>query len=67
MLLVVGRDDVTVEVALRGVSTPLAVTEWRRLPAKVRQALPSAEDLSATVARTVREIESTAPAALRRD
>ena len=58
MLLVVGRDDVTVEVALRGVSTPLAVTEWRRLPAKVRQALPSAEDLSATVSRTVREVES---------
>jgi predicted nuclease of restriction endonuclease-like (RecB) superfamily len=27
MLLFVGRDDVTVEVALRGVSTPLAVTE----------------------------------------
>lgn len=58
LLLVVGRDDVTVEVALRGVSTPLAVTEWRRLPAKVRQALPSAEDLSATVSRTVREVES---------
>ena len=66
MLLVVGRDDVTVEVALRGVSTPLAVTEWRRLPAKVRQALPTAEDLRPTVTRTVREIESTAPAALRR-
>ena len=31
LLLVVGRDDVTVEVALRGVSTPLAVSEWRRL------------------------------------
>ena len=62
MLLVVGRDDVTVEVALRGVSTPLAVTEWRRLPAKVRQALPSAEDLSATVTRTVREIESASAA-----
>ena len=62
MLLVVGRDDVTVEVALRGVTTPLAVTEWRRLPAKVRQALPTAEDLSATMTRTVREIESTAAA-----
>jgi predicted nuclease of restriction endonuclease-like (RecB) superfamily len=59
ILLVVDRDDVTVEVALCGVSTPLAVTEWRRLPPKVRQALPSAEDLSATVTRTVREIEST--------
>jgi predicted nuclease of restriction endonuclease-like (RecB) superfamily len=65
MLLVVGRDDVTVEVALRGVGTPLAVSEWRRLPTKVRQALPSAEDLSATVTRTVREIESAAPVALR--
>ena len=64
MLLVVGRDDVTVEVALRGVSTPLAVTEWRRLPAKVRQALPTAEDLRPTVTRTVREIESTTPVAL---
>lgn len=63
MLLVVGRDDVTVEVALRGLTTPLAVTEWRRLPAKVRQALPSAEDLSAAVTRTVREIESTTAAA----
>jgi predicted nuclease of restriction endonuclease-like (RecB) superfamily len=63
MLLVVGRDDVTVDVALRGVTTPLAVTEWRRLPAKVRQALPSAEDLSATMTRTVREIESTSTAA----
>jgi predicted nuclease of restriction endonuclease-like (RecB) superfamily len=62
MLLVVGRDDVTVEVALRGISTPLAVTEWRRLPAKVRQALPSAEDLTETMTRTVREIESTTPA-----
>jgi predicted nuclease of restriction endonuclease-like (RecB) superfamily len=63
MLLVVGRDDVTVEVALRGVSTPLAVTEWRRLPARVRRALPSAEDLSATVSRTVREVESASPVA----
>ena len=63
LLLVVGRDDVTVEVALRGVSTPLAVTEWRRLPAKVRQALPTAEDLRPTVTRTLREVESTVPAA----
>jgi predicted nuclease of restriction endonuclease-like (RecB) superfamily len=66
MLLVVGRDDVTVEIALRGVTTPLAVTEWRRLPAKVRQALPTAEDLRPTVAQTVCEIESTGSAVLRR-
>jgi hypothetical protein len=52
-------------VALRGVGTPLAVSEWRRLPTKVRQALlPSADDLSATVTRTLREIESAAPVAL---
>jgi predicted nuclease of restriction endonuclease-like (RecB) superfamily len=37
ILLVVGREDVTVEVALRGVTTPLAVTEWRRLPPEVRR------------------------------
>jgi len=63
MLLVVGHDDVTVEVALRGVSTPLAVTDWSRLPAEVGQALPSAEDLSAAMTRSIREIESTAPTA----
>jgi hypothetical protein len=66
MLLVVGREDVTVEIARRGVSTRLAVTEWPRLPAKVRQALPTAEDFRPTVAQTIREIESTAPPALRR-
>jgi predicted nuclease of restriction endonuclease-like (RecB) superfamily len=60
LLLVVGRDDVTVEVALRGINTPLAVTEWRALPTKLRQALPTAEALTETVTRTVREIESVA-------
>jgi predicted nuclease of restriction endonuclease-like (RecB) superfamily len=60
ILLVVGRDDVTVEVALRGISTPLAVSEWRRLPPEVRRALPTAKDLTETVTRTVREIESAA-------
>jgi hypothetical protein len=66
LLLVIDRDDVTVEVALRGVSTPLAVTERPCLPAEVRQALPTAEDFGATVAQTVRQIESPAPPALRR-
>ena len=60
ILLVVGRDDVTVEVALRGISTPLAVSEWRRLPPEIRRALPTAEDLTETVTRTVREVESAA-------
>jgi predicted nuclease of restriction endonuclease-like (RecB) superfamily len=60
ILLVVDRDDVTVEVALRGITTPLAVTEWRRLPSEVRRALPTAEELTETVTRTVREIDSAA-------
>jgi predicted nuclease of restriction endonuclease-like (RecB) superfamily len=58
LLLVVGRDDVTVEVALRGINTPLAVTEWRALPTKVRQALPTAEALTATMTQTVRDLDS---------
>jgi predicted nuclease of restriction endonuclease-like (RecB) superfamily len=66
MLLVVGRDDVTAEVAQRGVSTLLAVTDWPRLPAEVRQALPTAEDFRPTVAQTIRDIEPTAPPVLRR-
>lgn len=60
ILLVVDRDDVTVEVALRGITTPLAVTEWRRLPPEVRRALPTTEALTETLTRTVREIESAA-------
>lgn len=55
VLLVVDRDDVTVEVALRRITTSLAVTEWRRLPSEVRRALPTTEDLTETVTRTVRE------------
>jgi hypothetical protein len=51
MLLVVGRDNARVEVALRGVSTPLAVTEWRRLPAKVRQDRAAAEPVAALPVR----------------
>jgi predicted nuclease of restriction endonuclease-like (RecB) superfamily len=66
MLLVVGRDDVTVEVALRGVSTPPAVTVGPSLPAEVRQAIPAAEDFRRVVAQTFREIESTAPPVLPR-
>jgi predicted nuclease of restriction endonuclease-like (RecB) superfamily len=54
MLLVVDRDDVTMEVGPRGTSTRLAVTEWPRLPAEVRRALPTAEDFGPTVAQTVR-------------
>jgi YhcG PDDEXK nuclease domain len=58
ILLVVDRDDVTVEVALRGITTPMGVTEWRRLPSEVRRALLTTEALTETVTRTVREIES---------
>jgi predicted nuclease of restriction endonuclease-like (RecB) superfamily len=57
ILLVVGRDDITVEVALRGIGTPLAVSELRMLPEEVRRELPSAADLSRAVAETVKEVE----------
>jgi hypothetical protein len=41
ILLVVGRDDVTVEVALRGISTPLAVSECGGCPLRcVARCLP---------------------------
>jgi predicted nuclease of restriction endonuclease-like (RecB) superfamily len=62
ILLVVGRDDVTVEIALLGINTPLAVSEWKRLPSEVRRALPSAEELAETMTRTVREIDSSVSA-----
>jgi predicted nuclease of restriction endonuclease-like (RecB) superfamily len=57
ILLVVGRDDVKVQVALRGISTPLAVSEWRQLPPEVRAALPSTDDLSRAVTQAVREVD----------
>ena len=63
MLLVIERDDVGGEFGRPRVTTSLTVAEWPRLPANVRQALPTAEDLRPTVTRTVREIESTVPAA----
>jgi predicted nuclease of restriction endonuclease-like (RecB) superfamily len=61
LLLVVDRDHVTAEIAPHGVSTLLAVTDWPRLPAEVRRALPTAEDFRPTVVQTIRDVESTAP------
>ena len=52
--------DTSVPDADRESLRQLAVTEWRRLPPEVRRALPTAEDLTEMVTRTVREIESTA-------
>jgi hypothetical protein len=51
MLLVVGCVEVTVEVVLRGVNTPLAVTEWRRPPTKVRQG-PTITDCRRVITRS---------------
>ena len=59
MLLVIERDDVAGEIGWPGVTTSLTVTEWPRLPANVRQALPTAEDLRPTVAQAIRQTEST--------
>ncbi len=52
ILLAADRDDVAVQYALRGLTTPLAIstyTNYRALPDDVRPALPSASDLAAVV------------------
>lgn len=52
ILLAASRNDVVVEYALQGVTTPLSVstyTNHQALPDEVRQALPSADDLAAVV------------------
>ena len=52
ILLAADRDDVAVQYALRGLTTPLAIstyTNYRALPDDVRPALPSAADLAAVV------------------
>lgn len=49
ILLAADRDDVVVEYALRGIDAPLAVSTYtthRALPAELRPALPSTEDLA---------------------
>ncbi|WP_029137951.1 PDDEXK nuclease domain-containing protein [Nakamurella lactea] len=49
ILLAADRDDVAVEYAVRGLTTPLAVSTYRALPDDVRPALPSATDLAGIV------------------
>ncbi|SFY36642.1 Protein of unknown function [Streptomyces atratus] len=46
ILIAESRDRSTVEYALRGYSRPLAVSTYAGLPDRVRELLPSAEDLS---------------------
>ena len=60
IVLAADRDDVAVQYALRGLTTPLAIstyTNYRALPDDVRPALPSAADLAAVV-RDVRRQQS---------
>lgn len=64
ILLAADRDDVVVEYALRGYDTPMAVSTYtthRALPADVRDALPSAEDLG-DVVRTAEQWRTRRPA-----
>jgi hypothetical protein len=52
ILLAASRDDVVVEYALRGLTTPVAVstfTTHRALPDEIRAALPTPADLAAIV------------------
>ena len=62
MLLVVGRDDVTVEVALRGISTPLALPSCAACPPRSGRPSRPPRISTETITRTVREVESSAPA-----
>ncbi len=57
ILLAADRDDVAVQYALRGLSTPLAIstyTTYQTLPDDVRPALPSAAELADVVRETRR-------------
>jgi predicted nuclease of restriction endonuclease-like (RecB) superfamily len=57
ILLVVNRNDVVVEYALRGLATPLAVSTVRALPDEIRHELPSAQELGRAVVETMRSVE----------
>ena len=49
ILLAADRDDIAIQYALHGLSTPIAVSTYRTLPEDVRRELPSGEDLAALV------------------
>lgn len=56
ILLAADRDDVVVEYALQGLTTPLAVSTYRALPDDVRPALPSTTDLQQLVRNARQEL-----------
>lgn len=56
ILLAAERDDVAVEYAIRGLTTPLAVSTYLALPDDVRPALPSAADLACVVRNARRDL-----------
>ncbi len=58
ILLAADRDNVAVQYALQGLTTPLAVSTYRALPDEVRPALPSSETLVDLVRSTQRQIDS---------
>lgn len=58
ILLAADRDNIAVQYALQGLTTPLAVSTYRALPDEVRPALPSSETLVDLVRSTQRQIDS---------
>lgn len=54
ILLCTGKHDPTVRYALASTAAPVAVAEYQGLPERVREALPSAEELRAVVAAEMR-------------
>lgn len=58
ILLAADHDEVAVRYALRGLTTPLAVSSYRALPDDVRPALPTADDLTEIVRGARRDIST---------
>lgn len=56
ILLAADRDDVAIQYAFQGLTTPLAVSTYRTLPDEVRPALPTSEELADLVRDTQREL-----------
>lgn len=56
VLLVADKEQVIVEYALTGLTTPLAVSTLGRLPEEVREVLPSHDAITRTVNDTIKRL-----------
>jgi hypothetical protein len=58
LILCKERNKITVEYALRGLTQPMGVAQYHLLPAEVRDALPTPEQLQAELEKPEGETES---------